>query len=415
MANTNFNAYLEAIKKPFQKLCRLRFLNPDGSVAFAIDNNTRNKFGKTFISDGNISVNLQNGQRRSASVTLSNVNQEFDYNVNNIWFGQEIALDEGIIFPNGNEYYIQQGVFVILSPSETVSPNSRTIQYELSDKWAMLDGRLYGNLEGAYEAKAGNNIFQPVVALLQEDRGNGQPVDRIMPVFTTYYNGMKQTLSDGTQVNLTDSPYTLTVDASGTIASVILGFSEMLNAWVGYDASGALRFDASQDDIKDNTKPIQWTFSQNETTLLGLTYEIKNTEVYNDYIVVGEQMDDYAQPSARVQNYDGKSDTNINIIGRKTYRHEANGYATETMCKDLAVWKMKRATVLQRAVTVSASQVLHLSENNLIEVQRTDKPNNPIERHLIQGFSRPLAGTGQMTINCISVNDFPDLTVTVAG
>lgn len=31
-------AYLRALKGRFQKLCRLRFLNPDGSTAFFVDN-----------------------------------------------------------------------------------------------------------------------------------------------------------------------------------------------------------------------------------------------------------------------------------------------------------------------------------------------------------------------------------------
>ena len=50
-----------------------------------------------------------------------------------------------------------------------------------------------------------------------------------------------------------DAPYTLEVDpGSGTYAEVILGFAEMLNAWIGYDATGRLRIDPSQDDLLDS-------------------------------------------------------------------------------------------------------------------------------------------------------------------
>ena len=89
-------AYLRALKGRFQKLCRLRFLNPDGSTAFFVDNNPRNKYSGAFVADGGLTVNLQNGVRRTASVTLGNVDGAFDYNVNHLWFGQEIALDEGL-------------------------------------------------------------------------------------------------------------------------------------------------------------------------------------------------------------------------------------------------------------------------------------------------------------------------------
>ena len=219
-------------------------------------------------------------------------------------------------------------------------------------------------------------------------------------------------MPDGTSANLTDAPYTLSVSGDGgTEGDVILKLGEMLNAWVGYDSAGMLRIDASQDDIDDSTKPVLWTFSPDDTTLLGTTYSIKNTEVYNDYIVVGDQLDDYTQPSGRAQNLDMRSPTNINIIGRKTIRQTASGYATNTQCEDLAVWKLKRSTVLRKAVTISCPQILHLKENCLVEIARPDKPGAPMERHLIQGFSRPLTGTEPMTISCVSVQDFPVATI----
>ena len=410
-----YTAYLNNLRNPFIKVCRLRFLNPDGSVAFALDNNYRQERNKTFISDGSITVNLQNGTRRTASVTLSNVTAEYDYAYNKMWFGQEIAIDEGMLLPDGSEYYIQQGIFLISNPDEVVNPSERMAQYSLVDKWANLDGSLGGNLEGTYEVAVGTNIFAPIVALLQEDIGNGRPLDNITPVITEYYNSMTQTLPDGTTVSIVDTPYTLTVNGGSTKADVVTGLTGMLNAWVGYDASGALRIDPSQDDISDADKPIAWTFSHDETTLLGTTYSVKNTDVYNDYIIVGEQLDDYSQPSARAQNLDPASDTNINLIGRKTKWETASGFSTDTQCKDLAVWKLKRAAVLQKAVSISASQILHIRENELVEIIRTDKEGSPVERHLIQGFQRPLVGTGRMTINAVSVMDFPNITATTGS
>ena len=407
-------AYLRALKGRFQKLCRLRFLNPDGSTAFFVDNNPRNKYSGAFVADGALTVNLQNGVRRTASVTLANVDGAFDYNVNHLWFGQEIALDEGLVLPNGEDYYIQQGVFLLEDPEETIQPGNRTITYRLVDKWANLDGTLWGKLEGTYKGALGTNIFEQINALLKDDKGNGQKVDSVAPVYTEYYNGKTQTLPDGKTARLTDAPYTLTVEpGSGTYAAVILGFAEMLNAWVGYDATGRLRIDPSQDDLLDINKPISYAFSMEESTLLGLTYTVKNTEVYNDYIVLGEELDDNSQPGARATNFDPMSDTNVNLIGRKTVWTSENGYTTQTQCRDRAEWEMKRATVLQKSVNISCGQFFHLTENTLVTVARTDKPGAPIERHLVMGFTRPLAADGAMTISAVSVADFPTATVTL--
>lgn len=274
------------------------------------------------------------------------------------------------------------------------------------DKWANLDGTLFGNLEGTYEVPLGTNIYDPITALLTEDRGNGYPVDAIAPTYTDYYNTITQELPDGTTAYMINTPYTLRIDGdSGTIADVVLGLTGMVNAWVGYDSTGSLRVEPSQDDILDSDKPLAWRFSTDDVLLLGAAYTIKNTEVYNDYIVVGEMMDDYEQPRGRAYNTDPVSTTNIATIGHKTIRESASGFSTITQCRDLAVWKLKRSSALQKAVSISCGQIFHIRENELIEIIRTDKPNSPVERHLIMGFSRPLVGTEPMTIEAVSVYD----------
>ena len=406
-------AYLQALRNPFVKLCRLRFLQPDGSTAFSLDNNPKNRRSGAFIADGSISANLQNGQRRSATVTLSNLDGAFDYNVNTIWFGTEIAIDEGLILPDGEEYYIQQGVFSIENPMESLEPTNRTAIYNLVDKWAKLDGTLFGNLESTYEVRVGTNIFEPIKATLALDKGNGEPVDRVTPIFTEYYNGKTQLLPDGTTAALTAAPYTLRIDSeNGTFGDVFLGLAGMVNAWIGYDPTGALRIDPSQDDILDTNKPVLWQFSLEGVSFLGATYTVRNTDVYNDYIVLGELLDDYSQPAGRATNMDPRSDTNVQTIGRKTFRISAPGFATDQQCQDLAAWKLKRSSSLQKAISISCSQIFHIEENGLVTIVRTDKPGSPVERHLVMGFTRPLTSNGEMQINAVSVQDFVTATVT---
>lgn len=411
--NEKFQAYLKALRRPFQKLCRLRFLQPDGSTAFTLDNNPRNPRSAAFIAGGSINANWNNGQRRSAAVTLDNVDGQYSYNVNTVWFGTEIALDEGLVLPTGEEYYIQQGIFLVDSPLEAVTPAGKTATLNLVDKVAVLNGTLGGNLEATYEVKAGTNIFSPIAALLQLDRGNGQPIDRVTPIFTGYYNGKTQTLPDGTTANLTDAPYDLVVDSeSGTIWDVALGLAGMVNAWIGYDETGALRVDPSQDDILDTQKPVLWEFSQSDCTLLNLAYAVHNSEVYNDYIVIGELLSGKPQPAGRAQNLDLRSPTNVQTIGRKTKRVKKSGFATAKQCGDYAEWMLKRASVLQRSVDISCSQIFHIHGNDLVSIERTDKPGSPVERHLMQGFSRPLTGAGEMHITATSTQDFPTATIT---
>lgn len=403
-----FSDYLKMLRTPFTKICRLRFLRPDGSTAYALDNSPRNKRNRAFIADGNLTVNLQNGMRRTATVTVWNADGEFDYAVGKLWYGQEVALDEGLILSDGTEFYIQQGVFVMKDPESALAPASNIVKLSLVDKWASLDGTLRGGLIATHQIPVGTNVYAPITTILDADRGNGLPVDNTAPVYTLYYDDKTQTLPDGTSVKLTDTPYTITIDSeSGTDAEIILALAETLNAWVGYDTFGHLRVDPSQDDVDDQEKALIWEFSTEETTLLGMTYRAQNTAVYNDYIVTGEQLENYTQPSARVMNLDPASATNVNLIGRKTFRESKSGYVTDEQCRDYAMWKLKRSAVLQNSVTIQCAQILHMEENKLVSIARTDKTGSPRELHLVTGFTRPLASDGAMQITATSVADLP--------
>ena len=413
MSANDWSMYLRALRGEFVKLAKIEFLQPDHSVAFSLDNNPRNKRSKAFIQgSGALTVNLQNGPRRVANIELANINREYEYNVNKLWFGQQIRLSEGLILPNGKEYYIPQGVFYVSNPEETLSPGNRTVTLNLTDKWAYLDGTLFGRLDGTYEVPLNSNIFTAIKSILELPRGNGYAVDDVIPIFTEYYNGQTTELPDGTTISDLLTPYTYRQDSdSGTYADVVLEMNNMLAGWIGYDATGRLRLDPSQDDILDSNKPILWQFTPTEKQFLGATYKMKNTDVFNDVIVTGESLSEYATVAGRACNYDPASDTNINIIGKKTYRESAAGYATRKQCEDLAVFRLKRLTMLQKAVSIESTQMFHIEENKLVTIRRVDKPGAPTERHLITGFSRPIAQTGNMTIEAVSVQDFPVATV----
>lgn len=413
--DAKWSQYINSVGKPFVKLARLDFLNPNGSVLYTLDNNPLNSKSGAFIQSGELTVNLQNGMRRTATVTLSNLDGEFDYNVNKLWFGQQVRLWEGMILPSGADFYISQGVFYVKDPNEVFEPGLKQTTLNLVDKWAYLDGTLFGNLDGTYEVPLNSNIFNAIQSVLDLDRGNGQKVDSSPPVFTNYYNGKTTTLPDGTTVPLTNTPYTYRCDGEeGTYADIILEMNTMLAGWIGYDANGQLRLDPSQDDILDTTKPVQWQFSPNNSTFLGATYTVKNSEVYNDIIIVGESLSKYGQTAGRATNYDPKSDTNVNIIGLKTKRYQQSGYYTQDICESLATFKLKRESVLKKSVSIKCSQMFHLQENNLVTIERTDKYGNPIERHLITGYTRPIAQNGEMVLNCTSANDYPVATITTA-
>lgn len=423
--NEQYREYLNIIANPDKliKLAKVEFLNDDGTVAFVVDNNYHRGYGgytsgsRAFLQDGSLSVSLQNGKRRQASITFENLDGAFDYNVNHLWFGQKIRLSMGVRLSDGSEYYLPQGVFYIDSPSLEWRPNSRQATYSLTDKWAYLDGSLFGKLRDTYQIPTGNNLFSAMQAVLKVSKytlasttDTLKMIDSALPLFTDYFNTRTTTVNGMIYPNNL-VPYDIEIEYGQTYADILLELNSLIAGWIGYDNTGRLTVLPSENDIADQTKPVQWEFTTNSKVFLGLSETASVGDVYNEYTIVGEALDSDIAPVGRAVNDDITSDTCISRIGRKSQVESASGYYTKEQCAALAAFKLKRATVLQKSVTISSTQMFHLQENNLITVQRTDKQGSPTERHLVQSFSIPLNQTGQMSITATSVTDYPNITI----
>lgn len=425
-----YQEYLKIIADPdyIEKVAKLEFLNTDGTVAFTIDNNPSRSIMQTnrtraWLQSGSLTVSLQNGMRRKASIEFANLDREFDFNVNHLWFGQQVRLSMGVKLKDGTDYYIPQGVFYISAPSLDWKPNSRKATYQLVDKWAYLDGSLFGKLRDTYEVAIGSNIFGAMQSILQISKytlnANAvapiqDQIDNITPIFTDYYNNLPPTTVNGQEYARNVVPYDLRTDYGQTYANVLLSLNKLISGWIGYNATGALTVEPSEAVIGDGDayKPIQWDFTTASKTFLGLTETAQMSEVYNEVIVVGEALKDGENaPYAIGFNYDANSPTSIDRIGAKVYAENDSNYVTDDQCGDLARFRLRRAGALQKQVTITSTQMFHLQENNLISVKRTDKEGSPTERHLIQSFSIPIGQVGTMSITATSVQDFPEITV----
>ena len=425
-----YRAYFSGLLKPFKKLVRLEFLQPDDTVAFALGGigqkySIPGRDTRTFLQSGSVSVSLANGSRRKASVVLGNRDGAFDYAVNKLWFGQRVRISMGMRLSSGEDFYFPMGVFYIENPSALFSPGERTTTLNLTDKWAYLDGTLFGNLEAAYSVTSGTNIFSAIDSLLRMNKYTGTAttdvqnmIDPTVAAYTSYFNGRTYLASnsDGSisqNIAMTDTPYTITENRGSTMGALILKLNEMLAGWIGYDATGALRLEPSQDDIDDADKPVLFAFTPENSILLSHSSVSQNTAVYNDVTIAGQGLTS-AAVWARAVNADPASDTNINLIGRRVFVEEKSDYWNTEQCAALARWYLKRKTVLQKSVTIECGQMFHLVENRLVSVKRVDKEGSPVEKHLIQGFTIPIGETGSMSITATSVTDIPDFTITTS-
>lgn len=420
-----YQEYLKIISNPDKivKLAKLEFLNDDGTTAFVIDNDYHRGYSgysagsRAFLQDGTLNVSLQNGKRRQASVSFANLDGAFDFAVNKIWFGKKVRLMMGVKLSDGTDFYLPQGVFYFDSPSLDWKPNSRQASYTLTDKWAYLDGSLFGKLRDTYQVEIGANIFAAMQRVLQISRFTLAPstdimqmIDPITPLFTDYFNN-RTTIVNGQVYTNNLVPYEIEVEYGQSYANILLELNDLIAGWIGYDATGRLTVLPSENDIADQTKPVLWDYTTDSKTFLGLSETSNIGEVYNEYTIIGEALDSDFAPMARAINNDATSDTSVGMIGLKSQTESASGYYTAEQCAALAAFRLKRATVLQKTVTVTSTQMFHLQENNLITVRRSDKQGSPVERHLIQSFSVPLNQTGTMSVTATSVTDYPNVTI----
>ena len=185
-------AYLKALRTNYTSLTKIEWLYPDDTPAFSIETDA--------IQDGMININYQNGIRRTADFKLDNWDNLYDVNIDKTFFGQKLRIYKGLYLYDGTPYYLPQGVFYVNNPEEVYNPNERTTHFNLLDKWAYLDGSLFGKLEGIYQLNVDDDLFVAVRELLLLDRGNGIVLDSTSPKFSSYYSGKLVTVIGNSQV-----------------------------------------------------------------------------------------------------------------------------------------------------------------------------------------------------------------------
>lgn len=401
-----YRQYLGKLKTNFLPAIKIDWLNKDGTVEKEITN-------QYVDMSGTLSVNMNNGSRRTCEITVDNTHGEFPIQINKVWYNQKIKLWMGVYLDSGEPYYIPQGVFYISSASETNQPNKRTVSFQCVDKWSFLDGSLFGNLDGIYIVPLNSNMYTATNALLSTSRFTGKNVvtngelpenaiDASPPMYSSYYN--TKTYTDGSTVyNAINTPYEIRMEYGKTYADIILEFAKILGAYVYYDVDGRLTFEPTQDDISDASKPIMWTFTPSEQEFMGEESKHDFEKWYNDILVVGYILNGH-QAIGRAQNKNLSSQTCIQMNGLKTKDpYQDTTYYTDQQCNELATYYLKQLTIKQRSVTITSSPIYHLRENRLVDCIRPYTLEQ--EPLLISGFSIPIGMTGSMSVSATSVNE----------
>ena len=380
--------YIKAIKdKIIKPKFRLSLLRQDETVQEEI-------IEDIVDTSGSLSINYQQGQRRSLNFSLRNTDGKWTPNENNnfLWIGSKFKLDLGIEI-NGENYWYPNGVFVIGDPSVSHNNSDKQTTIQCCDKFALLDGTLGGNIDGTYVINVGTNIKQAIKDILMLDNGNGYPLDMIPLLFDNKYKDEV-------------TAYTITKTPDTPIGEIITELADMLSCDVYYNENGNLVFQSGLTDIANLNKPVLWKFREDELEYLNSGISYSFSKVKNRITVVGGNVNDNALYSAISENTNPKSPTRMQKIGIKNKYIEDSSIYTTQLAQDRADYELNKYSILGLAITFQSSYMAHLDVNNCIEI--TDSFfGYESNRFIIQSLNIPISTGSTIDISCANVAELP--------
>lgn len=360
---------------------------------------------------GSISVNYQQGVRRSCSLTLINIDGEYLPSLQSkIWINSKFKVYNGIripatyTYPEEDYYWFSQGVFVLTDPVANEDLSNRTITLNGVDKFGMLGSETnFTQTEGTYLIEAGTEIGEVIKTILNENMGNGYPFDVATPII------------DPT-VAKNELPYELKKAPDEYFADIIIEMANMFDCDVFYDTNGRFNFmptSLNNERLKDrltisgDDNASLWDYEDVFTDYGSLNNQYSFTEVYNMVTVVSTHPN-YDTFEATVSNNLPSSPVAIQVIGKKRKYIESSQCYNQDTVNNYALYQLRKLSIVQQSLTFNSIIIPHLDVNLPITIQ--DKHfGYEKEKYIIQSLSFPISSTGQVSVTASNVANIPYL------
>lgn len=387
MNNELLDLYLEnlsaSVHKPIFKIELLRKGDETPYADFT---------GQIVDGSGNISLNKEDGIRRTCNFSLANHNGELTSFANNLSLGDmfRVWLGESI---NGRDILFNQGTYLFNNPTCSSNQGDRQISINGSDKWSLLNGAHGGIIEGTYIVYAGSTFGDMVRRTLNLDI----VADPIPPNIHPRLENAEVT-------------YDITKTSGNTIADIILDVALNIGAYVYYDADG--RFTAIPMD-EDIYKPSAYIFEEGNVTYFSSSRTIGLEDVYNSVLVISENVTETQDVIMKeLQNNDTTDPNSIVNCGRKKVYVVPDylaGISTQELCDARAVYELRKIKEKYSALTIDCLSILFLNEGDVIQIDVPDMIQEQgysfaeENRYLITGITRNIGTDISTTMSVISL------------
>ena len=383
-----FNTLKKILERPVIQPCyRLSVLTPDEQVSYIIPE------GDITLDGLNYTESYQNGQRRSITVTLANEDGRYTPNIDGIWVNTRFSFDVGIKYQD-TIIWFPKGIYILGDVSLTRENSSKTIQLQLSDKYAVFEGKT-GTLETAYEVELGSNIIDAVKGVLNFSLGNGYILDYKEPIFDPSFIGLK-------------TQQTIRAEQGETLGSILDALATQLSAEYYYNTVGNLCFYPINETVDDSVKPIIWTYPKFSRDLHNMDLQYQNEQIINCVKVVGDSVDSTIY-TATVTNNNHSSPICVERIGRRMDApYTSSQVWSDDLALDLANYYLRKSSFVGVQFSVSVSFNPILTVNNLCEVE-DEFLSLQREKLLITSISYN-SKDGKISLSCCNTSDLPSNT-----
>ena len=377
--------YILALKAPIIKpVIKVYLLYDDESIKEDITDYV--------VEGGNISISYQQGQRRTASISLRNDDGRWSSskNTGGVWVGTKFRIDLGIEY--GSHIFLKQmGIFTPGNIEINDEPANKTVDLQMVDKFALLDGTLGGKISETYAIPVEESVRDAIESLLIIGKDTNNFYDLKSLIFPIQYEDEKLA-------------YTVTKEAGSNIGEIITELAEMISCDVYYNEFGNLILESGTDNLSPINKPILWSYSKGELELLSSGISRDYSEVVNKAIVIGANVNG-AIFDAYSENTNLNSPSNVYNNPINFIRITDENIYSDMLAQDRADYELYKSSIKSLDINFSSTFIPHLDANKCFTYQ-FDKQLEP-DKYLIKSINISLNQAFSTSIKATNIKEMP--------
>ena len=377
----SYDDYYRAVCSPLsRRISRITLLNNDETVKMDVTE---------YLTACTVDLTHSQGKTRSASVTFLNTDGCWTPSPVKgfIWKGSKFRIEAGLYF-NNTVFWANYGIFTPVNP--VVDDSNQTVQFQLEDKFAFLDGTIGGTIDSDFKIPVGTPIDVAITSCLSSTKENGEKYD------------LKPIIFPNSKQNIV-TPYTISKSPGLTYGEIIIELAEMISCNANYNENGNLVIEGNDDDIPLEDKVVLWNFDDSTVLHTQPNISMDMSKIINKVTVVGAIENGYRYKGVAI-NTNAQSRTNIYLTEPNAEYIEDSNIISDELCLARAKYELQKKTLLALQIKMSCVFIPNLVPNNL--VTWTNKKHGFLnEKFFINSISLDILNTTLMDISLTNISE----------